>query len=278
MRWDQNHRSQNVEDRRGGPGGGRGGMKIGLGGAVLLLVLSLIFKKNMFAALGVTGGGVQGDSPTQPVGNDELGRFAAFVFDDAQAFWQKELSSGNARYRTAKLVLFSEETNSACGPANSAIGPFYCPGDEKVYIDLGFYYELKTKFGAPGDFAQAYVMAHEVGHHIQTVLGIEDRVRADQRRNPGNKNALSIKMELQADCFAGMWAHSTARRDLLEKGDIEEGLAAAASVGDDRIQSAATGRIQPEKWTHGSAKERSTWFRKGYTTGNLAECDTFASP
>ncbi len=277
MRWNQNHQSQDVEDRRGASGGrGGGGTRIGLGGAVILLVLSLVFKKNMFAALGIGDvGGPQSNSVGGPPANDELGRFAGFVFDDAQTFWNKELTASSLPFRKSKLVLFSDAVGTACGNATSAVGPFYCPGDEKVYIDLGFYQDLKTRFGAPGDFAQAYVMAHEVGHHIQTVLGIEDKMRAEQKRNPSEKNALSIKMELQADCFAGMWAHSTAQRNLLEAGDLEEGLAAASAVGDDRIQQAATGRIQPEKWTHGSAKERSTWFRKGFSGGKLADCDTF---
>lgn len=301
MRWDQNHQSRDVEDRRGqsgvGGGGGGGRVRIGLGGALLLVLLSVVFKKNMFAAMGLGAEGAEGDpqpqtqnpglsggdsGPSTPgagavVGNDELGRFAGFVFDDAQAFWTKDFAGAGRPYRKTTLVLFTDQTSTACGAADSAIGPFYCPGDEKVYIDLGFFQELKTRFGAPGDFAQAYVIAHEVGHHIQTVLGVEDKVRAEQKRNPGDKNALSIRMELQADCFAGMWAHSTARRDLLEQGDLEEGLAAAASVGDDRIQKAATGRINPEKWTHGSAKERSTWFRRGFTSGKLDDCDTFSA-
>lgn len=273
MRWDPNHQSSDVEDRRGGGGGGR--IKIGLGGAVILLVLSLIFKRNMFAELGPHVSGDRGRTPS--AAEEQLAKFAGFVFDDAQAYWQEEIRRQGQPYRKTTLVLFTDETSTGCGPADSAVGPFYCPGDEKVYIDLGFYQELKSRFGAPGDFAQAYVIAHEVGHHIQDVLGIEGRVRAMQRQDPSQKNALSVKMELQADCFAGMWAHSTQRRDLLETGDIEEGLNAAAAVGDDRIQRAATGRIQPEKWTHGSAKDRAAWFRRGFSSGKLSECDTFGS-
>lgn len=280
MRWDPNHQSSNVEDRRGQPGGrgGGGGLRVGLGGAVVLLVLSLVFKRNLLSGLGVGSvGPAAGPGAAAPAGNDELGRFAGFVLDDAQAFWKREITKSGRPYRETTLVLFTEATNTGCGAADAAVGPFYCPGDEKVYVDLGFFQELRTRFGAPGDFAQAYVIAHEIGHHIQTVLGIEDRVRAEQRRNPGQKNALSVRMELQADCFAGMWGHSTARRDLLEKGDVEEGLGAASAVGDDRIQRAATGRIQPERWTHGSAAERASWFRRGFSGGKLADCDTFAA-
>jgi uncharacterized protein len=275
MRWDTTHQSTDVEDRRGRSFGG-GGLKVGIGGAIVLLVLSLIFGKNMFAALGV-GRPSAPQSAAQPApADDQLARFAGFVFDDAQSFWQKELAAAGRPYRKTTLVLFSDQTPSGCGLADSAVGPFYCPRDEKVYIDLGFYQELRSRFGAPGDFAQAYVMAHEVGHHIQNVLGIEQRMRAAQANSPSEKNALSVRLELQADCFAGMWAHSTEQRDLLEKGDVEEALDAAAAVGDDRIQKAATGRINPEKWTHGSAQERATWFRRGFSGGSVADCDTFA--
>jgi len=276
MRWDQTHQSTDVEDRRG-QGFGGGGMKIGVGGAILLIVLSVVFRRNMFAALGV-GGPSAPQGVTQPApDNDQLARFAGFVFDDAQSFWQKEISAAGRPYRKTTLVLFSYQTPSGCGLADSAVGPFYCPRDEKVYIDLGFYQELKSRFGAPGDFAQAYVIAHEVGHHIQNLLGIEQRMRAAQASDRSEKNALSVRLELQADCFAGMWAHSTERRELLEAGDVDEALNAAAAVGDDRIQKAATGRINSETWTHGSAKDRSTWFRRGFSGGGIADCDTFAS-
>jgi predicted metalloprotease len=274
MRWDQNHQSSDVDDRRGQRGGG---MRVGLGGAIVLVVLSVIFRRNMFEVLGIGAVGAPQGQQAPAANGDQLARFAGFVFDDAQAYWQKEVAAAGKPYRKTLLVLFSEATPTGCGTADAAIGPFYCPADEKVYIDLGFYQELKSRFGAPGDFAQAYVIAHEVGHHIQNVLGIEQRVRAAQSRDPAEKNALSVRTELQADCFAGMWAHSTERRDLLEQGDVEEALNAAAAVGDDRIQKAATGRINPEKWTHGSAQERATWFRRGFSGGTIADCDTFAT-
>src|SRR5689334_23186961 len=213
MRWDQTHQSNDVEDRRGQSFGGSG-LKIGLGGTVVLIVLSLVFRRNMFAALGV-GGPSAPQGVTQPAPeSDELARFAGFVFDDAQSFWQRQMAAASRPYRKTTLVLFSDQTPSGCGLADSAVGPFYCPRDEKVYIDLGFYQELRSRFGAPGDFAQAYVIAHEVGHHIQHVLGIEQRMRAAQEDSPSQKNALSVRLELQADCFAGMWAHSTDKRDL----------------------------------------------------------------
>jgi predicted metalloprotease len=174
-------------------------------------------------------------------------------------------------------VLFTDATSSGCGHAESAMGPFYCPLDRKVYLDLGFFRELHDRFGAPGDFAQAYVVAHELGHHVQNLLGIAEQVQRLQRDNPGAANQLSVLMELQADCMAGVWAHSTQQRQILDLGDLEEGLAAAAAVGDDRIQRQATGRVAPESWTHGSSEQRMTWFRRGLETGRVDQCDTFAS-
>ena len=203
-------------------------------------------------------------------------QFVSFVLDDAQNTWAQLLPAQGVQYRKAKLVLFRDAINSACGFAEAATGPFYCPADEKVYIDLGFYDELKQRFGAPGDFAQAYVLAHEVGHHVQNVLGIEEKVRAARRQNPGAANALSVRMELQADCLAGVWAHSTNQRQILESGDIEEGLGAAAAVGDDRLQRMSTGRINPESFTHGSSAQRMDWFKRGFTTGSVQSCNTFA--
>ena len=179
------------------------------------------------------------------------------------------------RYEPTKLVLFTEATTSGCGAASSATGPFYCPADRKVYLDLGFFRELRSRFGAPGDFAQAYVIAHEFGHHVQNVLGISDDVHRGQQENADEANELSIRLELQADCLAGVWAYSAYRERLLESGDLEEGLAAAAAVGDDRIQRQATGRIDRESWTHGSSQQRVTWFREGYETGDVNACDTF---
>ena len=214
-----------------------------------------------------TGGGPVVQSPQE----EKLVQFVSFVLDDAQTVW-KEIEP---RYRDARLVLFRGGVRSACGNASSAMGPFYCPGDEKVYIDLGFYGDLARRFGAPGDFAQAYVLAHELGHHLQNVLGIEPKVRELQRARPGQANELSVRMELQADCFAGVWAHSAAQRNLLESGDLEEGLGAAAAVGDDRIQSMGGGGVRPESFTHGSSQQRVDWFRRGYRNGDANVCDTF---
>jgi predicted metalloprotease len=199
------------------------------------------------------------------------------VLDDTQQNWEKLLpQQAGTPYRHAKLVLFRDSTNSACGGAESATGPFYCPGDEKVYIDLGFYDELKRRFGAPGEFAQAYVLAHEIGHHVQKLIGIESKVRQFQSQNPGTANAVSVKMELQADCFAGVWAHSTQQRGLLEAGDVQSALGAASAVGDDHIQQMTRGRVQPETFTHGSSQQRMDWFNRGLNSGQISACNTFA--
>jgi predicted metalloprotease len=202
---------------------------------------------------------------------EERVEFVSFVLDDLNQTWAGIL----AGYQPAKLVLFRGAIRSGCGSAQSAMGPFYCPLDQKVYIDLAFYEELHRRFGAPGDFAQAYVIAHEVGHHIQKLMGIEQQVRQLQRARPQAANALSVRMELQADCFAGVWGHSTARRDILEGGDVEEGLNAAAAIGDDRIQQQTTGEVRPEGFTHGSAEQRVSWFRRGLESGDPNRCDTF---
>ncbi|MEM7582079.1 MAG: neutral zinc metallopeptidase [Acidobacteriota bacterium] len=285
MRWTRGHVSANVEDRRGRRGarmpGGRRGGQLGCGGFLLLLLLSVVFKQDFFSLVGVGAGGGGGYAPAPttdaglPPGQDpqrELKEFVSFVLDDTQGVWARKLNG----YRDAKLVLFTDSVRSACGFAQSASGPFYCPADQKVYIDLGFYDELSRRFGAPGDFAQAYVLAHEIGHHVQTLLGTSTQVRRLQAQNPRQANDLSVRMELQADCYAGVWAHSTARRDLLERGDIEEGLGAAAAVGDDRIQRmSGRGYINPESFTHGSSKQRMQWFRRGFETGDPNACDTF---
>lgn len=281
MRWSPGHRSANVEDHRAGGGGfirGAGGM--GLGTVIVLLVLSLIFKRDMFQ---VVGGGEVGTAPAAPAGApaDEtpeerrLVEFVSFVLDDAQGVWDSILSAQGTRYRPARLVLFRDAIRSACGFAESASGPFYCPGDERVYIDLGFYEELRSRFGAPGDFAQAYVLSHEIGHHVQNVLGTEAQVREARTARPDLANELSVRLELQADCYAGVWAHSTAQRQLLEQGDVGEGLGAAAAVGDDRIQRMGGGRVVPEAFTHGSSAQRMQWFGRGMETGRRESCDTF---
>jgi len=200
-------------------------------------------------------------------------QFVSFVLDDAQNTWKKILAD---RYRDAKLVLFRGAVESACGFAQAAMGPFYCPRDEKVYIDLSFYDDLRRRFGAQGgDFAQAYVLAHEIGHHVQRLRGIDERVRAAQEQQPGAQNELSVRLELQADCFAGVWGHSTAQRDILERGDIEDALNAAAAIGDDRLQKMSQGRVVPESFTHGSSKQRVEWFRRGFDGGDPKSCDTF---
>jgi predicted metalloprotease len=243
---------------------------------VVVLLLSVVFKQDFFSLLG--GGGAMlpagGDTPvaTSPE-EDSLAQFVDFVVGDAQDVWARLLGPD---YRRARLVLFRGAVQSGCGNAQAAMGPFYCPADERVYIDLGFYDELQTRFGAPGDFAQAYVIAHEVGHHVQNLLGTESAMRRAVQQRPDRASALSVALELQADCFAGVWGHSTAQRDLLERGDVDEGLGAAAAVGDDRIQERTTGEVHPESFTHGSAADRTRWFRRGLDTGQPNACDTFA--
>ena len=282
MKWTPGGRSSDLEDRRGssGRGFGGGGMRIGLGGAAVLLVLSLIFKQDFFALL---GGGGAGGEPTAagPVTStpeeEKKVEFVSFVLDDAQSTWARLFQERGKTYEHAKLVLFRDAIESACGFAEAATGPFYCPGDGRVYIDLGFYDELQQRFGAPGDFAQAYVLAHELGHHVQRLLGTESRVREQQQSRPDLANQLSVRLELQADCYAGVWGHETARRDLLESGDVEEGLGAAAAVGDDRIQRMQGKGVHPEGFTHGSSEQRTSWFRRGFESGRPEDCDTFKS-
>lgn len=301
MKWTPGRRSANLEDRRGaspgggggggggfgfggggGGGGGMGGGRLGLGGIVILLVLSLVFKQDF---LGLAGGGggtavappaTEQAAPLNDAREEPLVEFVSFVLDDAQAFWQGALAREGGQYRDARLVLFRDQTPTACGAGDAATGPFYCPGDEKVYIDLAFFDELRRRFKAPGDFAQAYVLAHEIGHHVQNILGTSGQVhRAQQRAGRAEGNALSVRLELQADCYAGMWAAAAAQRDLLEPGDTEEGLAAAAAVGDDRIQQMSGGRVSPESWTHGSSTQRMEWFTRGFREGTRSACDTF---
>jgi hypothetical protein len=202
-------------------------------------------------------------------------QFVTFVLNDSQNTWSQILPSQGVQYRHAKLVLFRDSIDSACGLAQSATGPFYCPGDEKVYIDLGFYDELKQRFGAPGEFAEAYVLAHEIGHHVQKLLGIESKVQAARQQNPQEANQLSVRLELQADCFAGVWGHSTQQRNILEAGDVDAGLKAAAAVGDDRLQRMSRGTVNPESFTHGSSAQRMEWFQRGFQDGTIASCNTF---
>ncbi len=288
MRWQRGTSDADVEDRRGTGGGFRGrrpggGMRLGLGGLIVIGLLSLVFKENFFTLLdqmpadtslstSTPGGAPAAASPEE----EERKDFVTFVLNDTQDTWARVLPAHGEQYVRAKLVLFRGAVESACGFAESASGPFYCPGDQKVYIDLAFYDDLRQRFGAAGDFAQAYVIAHEIGHHLQNILGIEEQVRRAQQARPGRANDLSVRMELQADCFAGVWGHSTDQRRLLEQGDVEEGLNAAAAIGDDRIQKMTTGRVMPDKFTHGSSAQRVQWFRRGLESGDLKACDTFS--
>jgi len=275
MKWTPGGRSPNLEDRRGSGLG----MPLGIGGAIVTLILTLIFGPGILSdgsGTSTNSGGEVGLSPADSAREEPMVQFVSFVTDDVEKTWEGAFARAGSSYRPAKMVLFRDGTISGCGPAQSAMGPFYCPTDEKVYLDLGFFNELDRRFGAPGDFAQAYVIAHELGHHIQHLLGVDTRVRDAQRGNPDAANPLSVRLELQADCYAGVWAHSAAERGKLETGDIEEGLGAASAVGDDRIQRKTTGSVNVDSFTHGSAKQRSDWFRRGYESGSSTSCDTFA--
>ena len=279
MRWTPGGRSDDLEDRRS-QGGGIGGMHIGIGGFLILLILSIVFKRDFFSLVGGGQAVAPGTTTTQvdparDAREEPLVQFVSFVLDDNQKTWANILQSQGVPYQHAKLVLFRDYTQSGCGSAESATGPFYCPADQKVYIDLGFYDELQRRFGAPGQFAQAYVLSHEIGHHIQNLLGIERKVRSLRQTNPGASNALSVRMELQADCFAGIWAKTTQQRNLLEAGDVESAMGAAAAVGDDRLQRMATGHVSPETFTHGSSDQRMQWFQRGMSGGTIDSCDTF---
>ncbi len=294
MRWTPGGTSSDVEDDRadsgggggfGFGGGGFGGIHLGIGGTIIVLLLSWLFHTNLFSFLG--GGGQTAPVETRAArdpsqvastpGQDRAAQLVSFVLDDVQKNWDTALpAQTNKRYHHAKLVLYRDSIPSACGTAQSATGPFYCPGDEKVYLDLGFFDELSRRFGAPGDFAQAYVIAHEIGHHVQKLLGIEGKVQNLRESNPSESNPLSVKLELQADCFAGVWGNSTEQRNIIDQSDVAAGLRAAASVGDDRLQKMATGHISPESFTHGSSAQRMHWFQQGLTTGKIASCNTFA--
>jgi hypothetical protein len=299
MLWDRGHRSNDVIDRRGRPamggmggGGGGGGMIFGLlfslvrskfgWFGVIVLVVGYFLLTGMGGLGGLTGsqggsgvglGAVQDPSP--PPANDEQANFVGFVLDDVQGTWDKLSPIAGTPYRHAKLVLFTGAVDTACGTGESATGPFYCPGDQLVYIDLGFYRALKDRLGAPGDFAQAYVIAHEVGHHLQNLIGTSDKVQRAGRAE-GAEGA-SVRLELQADCYAGVWAHSSRQRKLLEQGDIEEALTAAAAIGDDTLQRHATGRVRPETFSHGTSEQRVRWFNRGLESGDPATCDTFGA-
>lgn len=288
MKWTPGADSSNVEDRRGAGGFGVGRAGMGLGGAAVLLVLSLVFGHNFFADVGAgdpaTGAPMAAPAaPATPNGapvnetpaeHREV-QFVTYVLDDVQSTWANIFQQEGWQWRDARLVLFRDATQSGCGTAQSAMGPFYCPTDNRVYIDLGFYNELSRRFGAAGDFAQAYVLAHELGHHVQDLMGTDRRVRQLAQSNPDQANALSMRLELQADCYAGVWANASERRQELDPGDIDEAMTAAAAVGDDRIQQSETGAVHPESFTHGTAAQRSSWFRRGYQGGRPEACDTF---
>lgn len=298
MRWrrSEGHGDQ-IEDRRAqsGGSGGLGGMKLpggkgGLGGlGILGVVIALVVA--FMARGGGDGLGLdlpQLDAlPTTPAAQDggiaadlgdeeNLREFVTFVVGDVQTSWSTAFRRAGLDYETTRLVLFRNGVSTACGSASSAMGPFYCPADHRVYLDLDFFRELRTRFGAPGDFAQAYVIAHEFGHHVQNIRGIMTEVTRRQREDPGRANDLSVRLELQADCLAGVWAHSAYEADLLEDGDLEEGLAAAAAVGDDRIQSQAGMRVDPDAFTHGTSQQRERWFTRGFEGGSAEACDTFS--
>lgn len=282
MRWTPGGVSSDIEDRRGGGGFGFGAPQIGCGGAVILLVLSLLFGRNFFTLF--EGGGqpqqqVPAGAEAPPVSQSpeeaKEVQFVSFVLDDVQATWAKIFEQQGMQYQRAKLVLFRDLTQTACGYGQAASGPFYCPSDGKVYIDLSFFDELDRRFGAPGDFAQAYVIAHELGHHIQNLTGVSDKVHQAMQRDERNANEYSVRLELQADCYAGIWGHSTEQRNILEEGEVTEGINAAASVGDDRLQRMSGRGVNPDSFTHGSSEQRVEWFRRGFASGRLSDCDTF---
>jgi len=281
MEWTPGGVSNDIEDRRDDSGGG--GFQpfhFGIGGFILLGLLSLIFHHNLFTLFsGSPSPGVvhtRPDTRRDQAEHHEV-QFVSFVLDDVQANWSRILPEArNVPYRHAKLVLFRNAYPSACGMAQDAIGPFYCPEDEKVYLDLSFFDELRSRFGAPGEFAQAYVIAHEIGHHVQKLLGIEPKVHRLQQQRPAQADALSVRLELQADCFAGVWGNSTEHRRIIGQSDVESALHAAAAVGDDRLQRMSTGHVSPETFTHGTSAQRVHWFRRGLDTGQISACNTFA--
>ncbi|WP_027995207.1 KPN_02809 family neutral zinc metallopeptidase [Simplicispira psychrophila] len=286
MKWEGNRESDNVEDRRSSGGGGSplfGGRSIGVGTIVIALLGGWIFGINPLTILGLLSGGqpaqVQQAPAHKPPADDKMASFVSTVLADTEDVWTDVFSKGGARYQDPKLVLFRGATPTACGTGQAAMGPFYCPADQKVYIDLGFYETLKNQLGAPGEFAQAYVIAHEVGHHVQNLLGISEKV--DQQRgrvSQAQYNQLSVKLELQADCFAGVWAnHAQSARQILENGDIEAAMNAAAKIGDDALQKQSQGRVVPESFTHGTSAQRVRWFNNGLQNGSVKECDTFSA-
>ena len=288
MKWEGNRESENVEDRRDGGGGGGGllgGRSIGVGTIVIALVGGWIFGINPLTILNMLSGGggmeqvqQQGPAPRPPA-DDRMAKFVSTVLADTEDVWKDVFAKGGKQYQEPRLVLFRGATPTACGTGQAAMGPFYCPGDQKVYIDLAFYETLKTRLGAPGDFAQAYVIAHEVGHHVQNLLGISARMEQMRGRvSQTEYNALSVRLELQADCLAGVWAHHAQNaRQILDNGDVDEAMNAAAKIGDDALQRAGGGAVVPESFTHGTSAQRQRWFNAGLQGGTLKGCDSFSA-
>jgi uncharacterized protein len=288
MRWQDFRRSDNVEESSDGGSSGIGGIHLGIGGVIIVIVVSLLLGKNPLDILALlTDGGAptqtQAPAPSGPPGatspRDAQKEFVARVLGDTEDVWTAAFQQNGKRYQPPKLVLFRGQAGSACGLASAATGPFYCPGDRDVYLDLTFFQELSTRFGAPGDFARAYVIAHEVGHHVQNQLGLMAQV---QQKSAGAsdvaRNALSVRQELQADCFAGIWGHSAQQRGLIDAKDVESGIGAAAAVGDDRLQQRSSrGYVVPESFTHGSSAQRVRWFKAGLDSGDMRQCDTFGA-
>ncbi len=284
MEWTPGGVSNDIQDDRdssgGGGGGGFGGFHLGIGGVILVGILSLVFHQNLFTLFSsspTTSAPVdRQQQSTQDRSEDREVQFVSFVLNDVQNTWTQILPrQTHSQYRRAKLVLFRDVDNSGCGTAQAAIGPFYCPEDEKVYLDLSFFDELARRFKAPGEFGQAYVIAHELGHHVQKILGIEGKVQRLRQSDPSEQNPLSVKLELQADCFAGVWAHSSHERGIVDNADIPAGLQAAAAVGDDRLQRMARGQVSPETFTHGTSAQRMHWLQTGLDSGQVAACNTF---
>ncbi|QDP02793.1 neutral zinc metallopeptidase [Thalassotalea sp. PS06] len=293
MRWEGKRKSSNVEDRRGqkvAAGAGIGALlfrflpflirsKVG---RTLLILGVVVFFGSRFLGIDMapglsSGGGSQEPAQLTPE-QQRMGDFVSVILADTEQTWHSILEPRDIPYREPKLILFTSQVNSACGLASAAVGPFYCPGDEQVYIDLSFFQDLANRHGAPGDFAQAYVIAHEVGHHVQNVLGTSDKVhRAQQMSSKVEGNKMSVKLELQADCYAGVWGyHANTKRQMLDPGDLEEALVAASAIGDDRLQKEATGRVTPDSFTHGTSEQRVAWFRRGFESGDITQCDTFS--